>query len=109
MSAASNFNVYAGGDLPLQNGGVLRDAQLAYATYGELSQDKDNVVLYAASYAARHEDIDWLVGGRDGARSQPLFRDRPASSRKWALFFAEQYARGHSMQRRFPMSQSSTM
>ena len=62
VSEPSDFHVYAGGDLPLQNGGVLRDAQLAYATYGELSQDKDNVVLYAASYAARHTDIDWLVG-----------------------------------------------
>jgi homoserine O-acetyltransferase len=58
----SEAEVFSLGAFPLHRGGVLRDAQLVYRTYGELAPDRANVVLYPTSYGARHTDIDWLVG-----------------------------------------------
>lgn len=46
----------------LQCGMTLPQAELAYATYGELNNDKSNAILYPTSYGAWHSDIDWLIG-----------------------------------------------
>nr|WP_202799965.1 alpha/beta fold hydrolase [Schlesneria paludicola] len=46
----------------LQCGETLREARLAYKTYGTLNRDRSNVVLYPTSYGAHHSDIDWIVG-----------------------------------------------
>lgn len=45
----------------LQCGAVLPEAQIIYQTYGELADDRSNVILYPTSYGAQHTDIDWLV------------------------------------------------
>jgi homoserine O-acetyltransferase/O-succinyltransferase len=45
----------------LQCGAVLPEAQLVYQTYGELKEDRSNVILYPTSYGAQHTDIDWLI------------------------------------------------
>ncbi len=45
----------------LQCGKVLPQARLVYQTYGTLSPDRRNVILYPTSYGAQHSDIDWLV------------------------------------------------
>ncbi|WP_428374737.1 alpha/beta fold hydrolase [Lichenicoccus sp.] len=50
------------GDLPLQGGGVLSGARLAWKSYGSLSPARDNVILYPTSYSATHDDQDWLIG-----------------------------------------------
>jgi len=42
------------GNVELLSGEVLPDAVLAYSTYGELSQDKDNVVLLPTFYTGSH-------------------------------------------------------
>jgi homoserine O-acetyltransferase len=49
------------GDVPLQRGGVLRDARIVYKTFGTLSPRKDNAIVYPTSYSAQHSDIEWLV------------------------------------------------
>jgi homoserine O-acetyltransferase len=49
------------GSFELQNGKVLRDAQIIYRTYGTLAPDRSNVVLYPTSFGAHHTDIDWLI------------------------------------------------
>jgi homoserine O-acetyltransferase len=54
--------VFALGDVPLQMGGVLRDARLSWKTHGTLSPRRDNVVLHPTSYSARHMDQEWLIG-----------------------------------------------
>jgi homoserine O-acetyltransferase/O-succinyltransferase len=41
-----DYEVFDLGDLRLQMGATLRDAKLAYKTYGELNQDRSNVVVY---------------------------------------------------------------
>jgi len=45
----------------LQCGIRLPQVTLAYATYGKLSPQGDNLVLYPTSYGAHHTDIDWLI------------------------------------------------
>ena len=54
--------VFELGDLPLQSGGTLRKAKLAYKTHGELNGAKSNVILYPTQFAAQHNDIEWLIG-----------------------------------------------
>ena len=54
--------VFALGDLPVERGGVIRDARVAWATHGTLSPARDNVVVYPCSYGATHEDLAELVG-----------------------------------------------
>ncbi|NUR98594.1 MAG: alpha/beta fold hydrolase [Kribbellaceae bacterium] len=57
--------VFALGDLPVERGGVIRDAKLSWRTYGTLSPARDNVIVYPCSYGATHETQEWLIG-RDG-------------------------------------------
>ena len=46
----------------LQGGATLRDAKLAYKTYGELNADKSNAIVYPTWYSGRHWDNEWLIG-----------------------------------------------
>lgn len=49
-------------EFELQCGAVLPEARLVYQTYGKLTGDRQNVILYPTSYGAQHSDIDWLIG-----------------------------------------------
>jgi len=48
--------------LPLQSGGVLRDYQLAYETYGQLNADKSNAVLVCHALNASHHVAGCYAG-----------------------------------------------
>lgn len=50
------------GDVELQRGGVLPNAQLAYKTFGSLNSECTNVIVYPTSFGAQHPDIEWLIG-----------------------------------------------
>src|SRR5882757_6447462 len=50
------------GDFQVQSGEVIRDARLVWKTYGTLTPEWDNVVLYPCSYGAKHDDMEWLIG-----------------------------------------------
>jgi homoserine O-acetyltransferase len=50
------------GDLPVERGGVIRDARLSWQTHGTLSPARDNVIVYPCSYGATHETQEWLIG-----------------------------------------------
>ena len=54
--------VFELGNLQLQSGMILPNAQLTYQTYGELAGDRSNVILYPTSFGAHHTDIEWLIG-----------------------------------------------
>ncbi|MBT3533148.1 MAG: alpha/beta fold hydrolase [Rhodospirillaceae bacterium] len=58
----NDYKVFELGNLRLQCGMVLPNAQLTYQTYGTLAADKSNVILYPTSYGAHHMDIEWLIG-----------------------------------------------
>lgn len=50
------------GDLKVLSGETLPGAFISWKTYGTLSPQRDNVVLYPTSYSARHPDLEWLIG-----------------------------------------------
>ncbi len=50
------------GDLPVERGGVIADARLAWQSHGTLNDARDNVIVYPCSYTATHEDLAWLIG-----------------------------------------------
>jgi homoserine O-acetyltransferase len=50
------------GDYQLQNGGVLTNARLAYNTYGNLDENKTNVIIYPTWYSGFISDNEWLIG-----------------------------------------------
>ena len=83
MNAAGE--IFALGDLTLQAGGVLRDAQLVYRTYGTLAPDRGNAVLYPTSYAAQHTDIDWLIA-----------EDGILDPRRWFVIIPNMFGNGLS-------------
>lgn len=50
------------GDVRLRTGQTLRDAKLAYKTYGTLNDDKSNAIVYPTWYSGQHYDCEWLIG-----------------------------------------------
>ena len=50
------------GDVQLDCGQTIRDAQIGYGIAGELNQDGTNLILIPTSYGARHMDLAWMVG-----------------------------------------------
>lgn len=50
------------GDLPVQHGGIIRDARIVWRTHGTLNAARDNVILYPCSYTAQHPGMELLVG-----------------------------------------------
>jgi homoserine O-acetyltransferase len=62
MTEEPPHEIFALGDLPLANGSTLRDARLAYATYGTLDADRSNVVVLPTAYGGTHADNEWLIG-----------------------------------------------
>jgi homoserine O-acetyltransferase len=64
-----DYEIFDLGDVTLQGGATLRDAKLAYKTYGELNSDKSNAVVYPTWYSGRHWDNEWLIG--DGMALDP--------------------------------------
>ena len=48
------YDVFDLSDVVLEHGATLRDAELAYKTYGELNPRRDNVIVYPTSYGGQH-------------------------------------------------------
>ena len=57
-----DYETFDLGDVVLQGGATLRDAKLAYKTYGGLNADKSNAIVYPTWYSGRHWDNEWLIG-----------------------------------------------
>jgi homoserine O-acetyltransferase len=53
--------VFEAGSVTLQSGITLKNARIVYATYGELSADRSNAILYPTSFGAQHDEIEWLI------------------------------------------------
>ncbi|WP_411379749.1 alpha/beta fold hydrolase [Pseudomonas sp. MPB26] len=67
------YEVFELGDIQLQSGRRLREARLAYKTYGRLNDAKNNVIVYPTSFAATHEDAAWLIGPGRALDSEKYF------------------------------------
>lgn len=58
----SDYEIFNLGDVALQKGATLRDARLAYKTYGTLNARKDNVIIQPTWYSGQHTDVEWTIG-----------------------------------------------
>ncbi len=57
-----DYEVFDLGDVVLQHGATLRDAKLAYKTYGALSPRRDNVIVNPTSYGGQHSLNEGRIG-----------------------------------------------
>jgi homoserine O-acetyltransferase len=58
----SDHETFQLGDVVLQSGVTLREAKLAYKTYGELSAARDNAVLMPTFFGGQHMDTELMMG-----------------------------------------------
>ncbi len=57
-----DYEIFALGDVRLQCGITLPVANLAYKTYGELNEARNNAIVYPTWYSGQHYDNEWLIG-----------------------------------------------
>ena len=62
MSEIKDYETFQLGDVVLQKGITLRNAILAFKTFGTLNKEKSNVILYPTWYSGFHSDNEWLIG-----------------------------------------------
>lgn len=62
MNWENETGAFALGDFAVENGGVIREAQLAWQRFGTLNEKRDNLILYPSSYSAKLADMSWLIG-----------------------------------------------
>ncbi len=68
-----DYEIFELGDVTLQSGMTLRNAKLAYKTYGTLSPAKDNVIVYPTWYSGQHQDNEWLIGSDKALNPEKYF------------------------------------
>jgi homoserine O-acetyltransferase len=56
-----DHEIFELGDFVLQSGLTLRQAKLAYKTYGKLSPSRDNVIVMPTFYGAQHPDTEPMM------------------------------------------------
>jgi len=57
----SDHEIFELGDVVLQSGLTLRQAKLAYKTYGRLSSSRDNVIVMPTFYGGQHTDTEPMM------------------------------------------------
>jgi len=57
-----DYEIFNLGDVALQSGVTLPNAFLAYKTYGQLNEKKDNVIVYPTAFGDQHVQNEWLIG-----------------------------------------------
>ena len=57
-----DYETFELGDVALRDGATLREAKLAYKTFGALNEDKSNAIVYPTWYSGQHPDNEWLIG-----------------------------------------------
>jgi homoserine O-acetyltransferase len=58
----ADYEIFDLGDVVLQCGQTLRNAKLAYKTFGKLNRDKTNAIVYPTWYSGQHYENEWLIG-----------------------------------------------
>ena len=56
-----DHEIFELGDVVLQSGLTLRQAKLAYKTYGRLSSSRDNVIVMPTFYGGQHTDTEPMM------------------------------------------------
>jgi homoserine O-acetyltransferase/O-succinyltransferase len=73
MPPPTDHETFDLGDVVLQDGATLRDATLAYKTFGTLNAEKSNAVVYPTWYSGWHTDNEWLIGTDKALNPDELF------------------------------------
>ncbi len=50
------------GDVALQSGLTLRNARLAYKTYGSLNEQRDNAIVFPTFFGSQHTANEPMIG-----------------------------------------------
>ena len=50
------------GDLPLEDGGVIKNLRMSYVTHGKLNAARDNAILFMHGFGSNHHNGDHLIG-----------------------------------------------
>src|SRR5918911_2077979 len=58
----ADYKIFELGNVVLQSGLTLRNAQLAYKTYGTLNSRKDNAIVYPTFYGGQHAQNEPMIG-----------------------------------------------
>ena len=58
----TDYEIFEIGDVVLQCKATLRNAKMAYKTYGTLNAKRDNVIVYPTWYSGQHYENEWLIG-----------------------------------------------
>lgn len=68
------YELFELGDFELEEGYTLRDAKLAYATFGELNEAKDNAILVTTWYSGTHQTMrDVYIGPEHALNPEKYF------------------------------------
>src|SRR5271167_705668 len=57
----ADYEIFELGDVGLQSGITLRQAKLAYKTYGKLAPSRDNVIVMPTFYGGQHADTEPMM------------------------------------------------
>ena len=58
----ADYEMFELGNVVLQSQQTIRDAKMAYKTYGTLNAAKDNAIVYPTWYSGQHYENEWLIG-----------------------------------------------
>ena len=58
----NEYEIFDLGNLPLQSGATLREAKLAYQTYGRLNAAKDNAIVFPTFFGGQHYQNAAIIG-----------------------------------------------
>ena len=58
----ADYEIFELGDVVLQSGITLRQAKIAYKTYGKLGPSRDNVIVMPTFYGGQHVDTEAMMG-----------------------------------------------
>ena len=61
------------GDFVLDSGQTLPGAQIAYTTYGELNDARDNVIVWPTWFTGTHAEHEWMIGEGDALDTSKYF------------------------------------
>jgi homoserine O-acetyltransferase len=56
-----DYQVFELGNVVLQSQMTLREARLAYKTYGVLNSDKSNVIVCPTYFGGQHYELEWFI------------------------------------------------
>jgi homoserine O-acetyltransferase len=58
----ADYEMFELGDVVLQSQQTIRNAKMAYKTYGTLNAAKSNAIVYPTWYSGQHYENEWLIG-----------------------------------------------